>query len=482
LTRRIEKPKWILYRHTSNFDIITAVAVNLKFFSKTSISKEAKREQLLELKNLGYYKERNPELPLDSISHRINTLDYYMFGYKGTVGGKARFLFGPLGNLFLKNIKNKIALSKIFLSMLWGIQFPNTFGTDTAFKLYPFRLIFKLLSDKRLEKKLYAFEVAYLVAFVEEVNVEIYEQLVKSILGLRNCSDTEISEKFKKDEHAYVNATYEWDYYVSEFLRGAGVLDKITGRTICYLEHGTNTKRKLTRNYVTLNQNSNALCSRLLEDFPIDERPLLLDDPERLRIDVVKEIHNFFPQALLEEIDQKQPLIKLELLKLPKLIEAYSNNNEGLETDLFEDILEKGFNSFYNVEANRIGGPDNTDIECLYLTKKKKFAVDAKSTKSKLSQLSAGRLARHREKIGAKYTIIVTPRYVPAVLTDIENSPNVILRASTFSEYLYNHFDNDFSEIDYEDFDSVVERSMGRDISNQISDITIEKFASRTKE
>ncbi len=481
MTRRIEKPKWILYRHTKNFDLITAVAVNLKFYSKTSISKEAKREQLLELKNLGYYRERNPELPLDSINHRINTLDYYMFGYKGKLDGKDRFLFSPLGNLFLKNIKNKDNISKIFLCMLWGIQFPNTFGTDPVFKLYPFRLIFKLLSDERLEGKLYAFEVAYYVVFVEDIDEQKYEKLVNKILEMRSWSNEEIERKFKKDEHVYVNATYEWDYYVSDFLSAGGVLNKETGEVICTLNQGSNTTRKLTRNYVVLNENVISFCNKLQHEFPFNEKPLPLDDPERLMMDVVKEIHSFFPQALLEEIGEQEPDLKLELLKLPKLIEAYSNNKEGKESYLFEDILVNGFNSFYNVEARLIGGAGKTDIECLYITRKKKFAVDAKSTKNKLSSLNAGRLAGHRGKIGARYTIIVTPRYVPAVLQDIKNTPNVILLASTFSEYLYSHIDNNVSKIDYVDFDTIIDKNMGSDISSRISDLTIERFASKTK-
>ena len=82
MTLRVERNKWILYRHTSNFDLITAVAVNLKFYSKTSITKKDRKNLLLKLKELSYYRERNPELPLDSINHRINTLAYYMFGYK----------------------------------------------------------------------------------------------------------------------------------------------------------------------------------------------------------------------------------------------------------------------------------------------------------------------------------------------------------------------------------------------------------------
>ncbi len=82
MTYRIERKKWILYRHTNNLDLVTAVATNLKYFTKTSLAPENKLKLLKKLQELDYYKERNPELPLDSINHRINTLAYYMFGYK----------------------------------------------------------------------------------------------------------------------------------------------------------------------------------------------------------------------------------------------------------------------------------------------------------------------------------------------------------------------------------------------------------------
>ncbi len=114
MTYRIERKKWILYRHTNNLDLITAVATNLKYFTKTSLKSEDKLNLLKKLQELDYYKERNPELPLDSINHRINTLTYYMFGYKDEVDGEKRFLFSPLGNLFLKNIDDFEKRRKIF--------------------------------------------------------------------------------------------------------------------------------------------------------------------------------------------------------------------------------------------------------------------------------------------------------------------------------------------------------------------------------
>jgi type II restriction enzyme len=114
------------------------------------------------------------------------------------------------------------------------------------------------------------------------------------------------------------------------------------------------------------------------------------------------------------------------------------------------------------------------------VTRKKKFFVDAKSTKNKLSGLNAGRLAAHRNKIGGTYTIVITPRYVPAVLTDIKATPIVIIRASTFSEYLYNCIDNDVRQIDYKEFDDIITTNLGSDISKNISTLTIEKFASKS--
>lgn len=84
---RIERPKWILYRHTSSFEYLCTVAETLKSFSKTTITNEEKARLNLKLKDMGLYSERNPGLPLDAINHKINQLAYYMFGYKTRING-----------------------------------------------------------------------------------------------------------------------------------------------------------------------------------------------------------------------------------------------------------------------------------------------------------------------------------------------------------------------------------------------------------
>ena len=68
--------------------------------------------------------------------------------------------------------------------MLYAIQFQHpASGTDKEFQLYPFRLIFKLLEDERLKGRLYNYEYALLIAFVNSMNDEKYEELVVKILG-----------------------------------------------------------------------------------------------------------------------------------------------------------------------------------------------------------------------------------------------------------------------------------------------------------
>lgn len=481
MTLRIDSKKWILYRHTTDFDKLVVLAEILKSYTKTGISKEDKTNLNLKLRSLGLYNERNSELPLDAINHKINQLSYYMFGYQAKVDGQDRFLFSPLGNLFLKHVENKEKTSKIFLTMLWAVQYQHPHsGTDNEFQLFPFRLIYKLLSEPKLSNKLYAFEVAYTVVFLKNVTETTYKELVNKLLELRKLTDEELTKKFQEDRHAFVNSAYEWDYYVSNLFESAGVLNKKDGVVITKLQHGnTNTFRKITRNEVSIPDNLKVLIEQLDNEYSFLEKPLLLNDPERLKIDVIKEIYSFYPKMLLVEIGEHANDYKFELLNLPKLIEQYANNNEGVEAYLFEDALADGFNMFYNVEAEKIGGAGNTDLECLYLSKKKKFAVDAKSTKNKLSGVNAGRLEGHREKIGGAYTIVVTPRYVPAVIQDIRTSPIVIIRSNTFSEYLYNCIDNDVREIDYEDFDSIIVNNLGKDISKNISDLTISRFATK---
>ncbi len=388
-----------------------------------------------------------------------------------------------VGNLFLKHINDEEKLIKIFTTMLYAIQFQHpASGTDKEFQLYPFRLIFKLLTDERLDGKLYNYEYALLVAFVDLMNDSKYEDLVEKILDLRKKSDKEIEKIYKTDEHTYVNAVYEWEYYTCKLLSSIGIFERTKGNTICKLYHPTKsgshsnpTGRTARNGYVSLTNKVKDFVVLLLNRYSYAQQPLKLDDPERMTLDVVKEIYSFYPPELMNEIGESDELSSL--LELPKLIEEYSNNPDNDTAYLFEEVLDEGFSMFYNVQTKRIGGAGHTDIECLYLTKKKKFAVESKSTANKLSGINVGRLREHREEIGGEYTIVITPRYVPAAKRDIKGTPIVIILASTFAEYLYNHIFHDVRDVDYADFDDIIIEHLGEDVSKFISDMTMAKFA-----
>lgn len=483
----VERNKWILYKHTSSYDLIKAVALDVKNSCKTDISNTERERMQERLAAINMYKTRNPKAkPLDSINHRINTLEYYMFGYEDNTDGK-KFMFSPLGNLFLKYINDEEKLVKIFTAMLFAIQFQHpASGTDKEFQLFPFRLIFKLLLDNRLDGKLYNYDYALLITFVNSMDSSKYENLVDNILALRSKTNKEIAEMYKKDEHTYVNAVYEWEYYTCKLLSTIGIINVVKGEKICNLYHPTKTgshsnptKRTARDGYISLSNTVKAFVTVLLNKYSFAQEPLKLDDSERMTLDVVKEIYSFYPIELMNEIGESEELSSL--LELPKLIEEYSNNPNNDTAYLFEEVLEEGFSMFYNVETKRIGGAGHTDIECLYLTKKKKFAVESKSTANKLSGINVGRLREHREEIGGDYTIVITPRYVPAAKRDIRNTDVVIVLASTFAEYLYNHIFHEIREIDYADFDNIIVNHKGEDVSKYISNMTMAKFAAKQK-
>lgn len=486
----VERDKWILYKHTSSYDLVKAVALDVKNSCAADISEKERYRMQDRLAALDMYKTRNPKSkPLDSINHRINTLEFFMFGYEDKDNSNKRFIFSPLGNLFLSHINEEEKLTKIFTAMLFGIQFEHPAnGTPSCFQLYPFRLLLQLMMEPRLDYRIYNTEYAYIIPFVTHMNPETYENLVNDILEFRKNDDDTVAKLLKEDEHTYVNCVYEWQYYMQKLLSTIGILTVHQGEKLVKLFHPSKTNsssnptgRTVRTGYVEVSHGVKTFVEKMLSKYSIFDEPLRLDDADRMQLDVVKEIYSFYPPILLEEIGEEIDEFQSQLLELPKLIEKYANNPENETAYQFEEALSEGFNMFVNVDARKIGGAGHTDIECLYITRKKKFAVEAKSTANKLTGINAGRLREHRNQIGGDYTIVITPRYVPATKRDIKNDPIVIILASTFSEYLYNHLYHDIREIDYEDFDSVIVNNLGTDISRLISNMTMEKFATRNQ-
>src|SRR5699024_5353578 len=153
-------------------------------------------------------------------------------------------------------------------------------------------------------------------------------------------------------------STYEWQYYVSSMLQTINVLHKNDGNKSIDLYHPSRkgsksapTKRKINNGWFELTKTVKPLISDLLNKYTVYDSPLKLDDSNRKSGDVVKEIYSFYPDELLADIGEVPEPMQLQLLKLPKLIEKYSQNPDNKTSDKFEDVLEDAFNMFINVEA-----------------------------------------------------------------------------------------------------------------------------------
>ena len=487
---KVSKTKWVLYRNFKDYELLKEIAIYVKGKCGNLGSEQSRYQMRDWLASMDLYHTRHPKVrPLDSQHHKIRTLEYYMFGYDVGVYGSRKFIFSPLGNLFIHHINEEENLSKIFTTMLFGMQFHHPCNSiDPSIQLYPMRLLFQLMMDERLNYRIYYAEYAQCIACLKTITPYKYEILVKKILQFRNLTHEKQLALLKEDEHYSVNCIYELQTYTSRLLKDAGVLNIVKGKTFGKLAHPRQpwakeetppTYRGVTDGFITIAPNMVDFVRKMLNEYSCFDHPIRFDNPEILTIDLVKQVYSFYPSILSNEL-QENDEIERKLLELPTLIEQYSNNPENETAYLFEKVLEEGFNMFYDVEAHRIGGAGHTDVECIYFTLKKKFVVEAKSTAKKLTQVNTQRLKEHRDEVGGEYTILITPRYVPAAKRDIRNTPVVLVTAHTFSEYLYNHIYHDVREMTYADFDDIIIEHLGEDVSELISNMTLNKFGANS--
>lgn len=69
---------------------------------------------------------------------------------------------------------------------------------SSEFNIYPFRLLFKLLLDDRLNRQLYNDEIFYLVMFMKTCTDIEYDSLINDILELRALKTDDKLLLFKK--------------------------------------------------------------------------------------------------------------------------------------------------------------------------------------------------------------------------------------------------------------------------------------------
>lgn len=490
LDRSNKKEKWTVMKYVNSFDLILQYAELIRNLNAKVDNATIEKINSL-MKGLNIYQPKFGRPSVDTTNFKICQIVYFMFAYRNELSDNKEIVYSPLGNLLLNNLDKKEWIAKIFATMLYGLPFNHPFNRmSPSFNLYPFRLIFKLLMDERLNFKLYEDEVFYHVFWVKSADNNSYEELVNTIIEYRALS---LRKKFEictarlSIEDTLANCLHETTYLFGQ-LESAGIVAISRGTSVGILRQGgfgrttvpdfisaeELAKHKPTglRTYrsdsISLNGYMRKLIGELLTSYPFHEKPH--DLLETLgRQDYILHLYNFYPEELLADLGVKQSRIQT-MLQISKDINRYSRNQETGDCYKFEVTLADAFNEFDDVEAHNIGKSGNTDVECIYLTINEKFAIEAKSTQTKIGGINAGRLQLHRDKIRAKYTIIVAPYYKPSVETDIAKTVNVMITASSLSNFLYQSIVHNPHGISYKPLYEIIRNSLGTNITSKVNE------------
>ena len=484
--RSSTKQKWTFMKYMRDFEQIIKYASAIRNYS-SNISDYTLGKIQEEFECKGIYNPRFGKRNLTTIECKTRQIVYFMFGYTKKINNKLKMVFSPLGNLLLDYQDNKEFVSKIFFTMLFSIEFKHPFNKmSDDFEVRPFRIIFKLLCDERLEGRLYNDEVFYYVSFLKKIDSNIYEKLIKDILSFRKLDCKEKFKLFKKDEEVLADSLHLWRY-VCGTLEGAGILKnfKTDDKKYGNLNQGKSTHRSYRYEYVKLNEDIVKFAKKMLLKYMYDE-PVLMKNNELMRTDIITQMYNFYPEELISELgimNENQEEL-LSILNITNKIEEYGKNINNATCYKFEDILTEAFNSFIDVRAESIGGAGNTDIECKYFHDNTytKFDIEAKSTNNKLNLINAGRLKRHRNLIGSQYTIVITPDYVPSVKYDIVGSEIVILKTRTLSNFLYQLSVKYNRNISYKILNKIIVNNLGKDITECVDMYICEHLSSEIGE
>lgn len=480
--RSSAKEKWTIMMYMRDFHLMTTYAYALR--ASNNLSDDNIDDILADMENKGIYNPRNGGSTFTGQFKSIQ-IAWYMFGYYNKArerGEEKKMVFSPLGNLLLDNLKDKRKTAMIFFAMLFGNGFRQPFSQmDSRFNIFAYRLIFKLLREKRLEYKLYDDEVFYLCMFVKTITIETYEQLVEDILKLRARKPLDKYIDFKQNERVCGLACHEWRY-CKGMLESAGILKIHEGDAIGDLTYGEisqktgkpNAVRKYVTDYVTLSSDLVTLADKMLAEYPYYAKPYPDDEvSNKFNSAVVVELYSFYPQELLVELgmNTEEDKVIADMLNIANNVNYYSHE----ETEggwKFEFAIKDAFNLFRDVEAERVAGAGNPDIECLYHSDDgivKKFDIEAKARRTKLMDVNPRRLKTHRTMIGSKYTMVVAPNYAIGVTRDIAGDESVIVKSTTLANYIYQSILKYGREISYAVLDEIIVNHLGKDITDEVN-------------
>jgi len=504
---------WILEKHSNNIEHIIYYLKVIKD-NKGDTSKE-NLEKYLKLANFdGIYTPRYKGFSYATMSNKAGVIRAYNLGIQRNAGaGQKQFLIGPYGELILKHYKSIKNLKKIIFTNFYFAQYPHPkYTTQPEFRIFPWRLVFGLLQESKLDKTLYDNEMVYFLPFIKNLKSISYEELLESILSFRNLSTSEKEEKFneevnigsqsniqifqefgfdmiesqkKASEIKWADLTHQFQYTLNLF-KELGILNSTeTGKeNVITFNQATPranqpTPRRLSKNY-SLDSGLEEYFDLLQERYSKEQ---VVTKEDLLEIDFEFKIITKVPDILLKELGE-EPLefvgfdSPLEVEGDIERMEYLSSQSENMsDYTEFEERIAAVMNRFNNIRAEALGGSGRTDVECLDLNKNDKFNIEAKSTQSSLPSVNPSRINNHMEQNDALFTLIVTTAFAEGVRRDIQNEKISIVTTKVFAELIRNHVvANDLDSFD--EIRDIIEENLGQPSSLPLFEYILSKFGS----
>lgn len=452
---------WIVPQHCLDPQPFKATLEIIRDYSWVTLSKDVKNDILDKMIEKWLYKQKKEwQHGLGTSWHKIDEPHFYWWLFIS----KEKLHISNYGKLLLDNWDDEDKKTKVFSSMLFSVQYPNMAKArmPADIKLFPFRILFQYLIDYG-SISLLSFTVFFYK--LKEMKTEgQYENLVNDIQIFEKMTDEQKLEYIKYDKDTFVKNQISAKYCMW-LLNWFWIIKKWENISAWKVQ---SSKRKdptpISTFQIELNSNLVGFIQTMLSNYSIfnDVKEWMLPS------ELAREIYNFVAPELLEELNVDSD-VNIELMTLPDRIIETSINSELCYK--FEDELANAFNIFVDVDAEKIWGASQPDIVCNYVESNNHvFTADAKSTKKKLSGINRWRITWHKEKHGWEFSIIITPKRVPAAEWDIIDSDICLLSSYAFSDLIKIWVDkyNRREEFSFADVYSIIKSNLWEDITPKL--------------
>ena len=483
--RRTKENKWIMQKNISSSELLEAFVTGMH-----NQSNQINHDYLINhLRNTETYHGRSAEGSTSTMGVRLSQACFYMFGYKN----EGSFFPRPMTDMYINKSADK---EKVSLVNLFSMQFPSPYSeTPSNFNIYIGRFILKLLSDRKLEYKLYIDEMVYFLPFIEKINQEIYDELVDSILEFRNKTYEQKKILFTEVpnyEEVFANCMHEINYYFLRIFAGFGCLEIVSdalhnnGKLFSFRHGNSDTfrtdaygSRKNISGYVQINPNIIVCVKALLEQFSAFDKPLSQADCLS-KEEWIRDLYEFEPLKYISVVmpvpDNRSDVIEI----IQDMV--YQSKYGTRDGKSFEKSLKPIFELFReNRNVEIISGAGDTDLLCVMEKEDEslyKINVDAKTSHHITQAINPIRITNHLKINNSKYCIIVSPRFSRGVKTDIKDFNIVTIEAETLANYCLKECLNSKDGLaDYNILDLHIENNLGTDITNAVNYVINQRYS-----